>query len=231
MNFTPALQAVLFDLDDTLWQPTPFFLRRISSDVLQLVFKRPLTAFRMLTILRTFRRVREMLRRFPLVPNLHRVQAQITAELSGVRPAEVLAIVRPLIYENVYAGSEFLIEPGARENLARLKAAGLKLGVLSDYPTQAKLAGTGLLEVGWDVMLSAEDVDSLKPNPPLFERGLEILGVRPECALYVGDRPDTDVDGAHALGLRTCLMRRRLRRSTRADLTVNSLAELTARLT
>lgn len=41
-----------------------------------------------------------------------------------------------------------------------------------------------------------------KPHPAPFRAALTQLGVRPESAAYVGDRPDKDVTGAVAAGLR-----------------------------
>ncbi|HEX3055851.1 MAG TPA: HAD-IA family hydrolase, partial [Gaiellaceae bacterium] len=49
-------------------------------------------------------------------------------------------------------------------------------------------------EVGWR-----------KPHPAIFERALDALGVEPSATLFVGDTLATDVAGAAALGMRTCL--------------------------
>jgi len=42
-----------------------------------------------------------------------------------------------------------------------------------------------------------------KPHAPIFERALEALGVRPDRALFVGDRLYEDVRGAGELGMTT----------------------------
>jgi putative hydrolase of the HAD superfamily len=107
-----------------------------------------------------------------------------------------------------------------------LKGRGLRLGILSDYPVEQKLKGMGLDDLGWDALLCAEDAEALKPQPAPFGLALDRLGLDPDRVLYVGDRPDTDVDGAGALGMRTCLIRRFGRRSPRADLVVDRLALL-----
>jgi len=53
-----------------------------------------------------------------------------------------------------------------------------------------------------------------KPGPHLFARACEALGVRHEDALMVGDNPDTDIAGAHALGMQAVLVRPPERPST-----------------
>jgi putative hydrolase of the HAD superfamily len=42
-----------------------------------------------------------------------------------------------------------------------------------------------------------------KPDPRIFGRTLEALGVTPARALHVGDNPDDDVAGARGCGMRT----------------------------
>jgi putative hydrolase of the HAD superfamily len=43
-----------------------------------------------------------------------------------------------------------------------------------------------------------------KPDPEIFQRALDALGVAPQEALFVGDTLASDIAGAAALGLRTC---------------------------
>lgn len=54
-----------------------------------------------------------------------------------------------------------------------------------------------------------------KPNRPMFEAALNLLGTPAERTLMIGDRLDTDIDGAKAAGLRTALVLTGV--STRAD--------------
>jgi len=46
-----------------------------------------------------------------------------------------------------------------------------------------------------------------KPHPAIYLHVLELLGVAPDAALFVGDRLREDVAGPAALGMRTCLAR------------------------
>lgn len=217
-------------MDGTLCHSGSYYLRQVAVDLALSPFRGPVGPFTMARVLQQFRRVRDQLRLEPHVPGLHRVQIELTAERLRLPYDVTAAILKKLIYDSQFAGLTTFVEPGAREVLARLKARPHKLGVLSDYPTQNKLRGLGLMDVGWDVLLSSEDVDSLKPNTRLFEQALAKIGVEPARALYVGDRRDTDVAGAQAAGLRTCLIKGTRHKGPEADFAVSSLAELAAKL-
>ena len=45
-----------------------------------------------------------------------------------------------------------------------------------------------------------------KPNPPLFQEALRLLGNNPQTTAIVGDRLATDIAGGHAAGLKTILL-------------------------
>lgn len=224
------LDAVLFDLDDTLLMSGSHFVRRIVPTTLARLFEGPRSLLAYLEILITFRRVREAFRKHPCVPRLHTTQMEATADRVGVGLRAVQQVILPLIYQADYSGCHRYVEHDLEESLRALMASGLRLGVLSDYPVRAKLAGMRMDHLDWKVLLSAEDVDALKPQPALFLAALDRLGIVPERALYVGDRLDTDVYGARAVGLKTCLLQRAWREGGRGDWTVSSVRELTDRL-
>jgi FMN phosphatase YigB (HAD superfamily) len=54
-----------------------------------------------------------------------------------------------------------------------------------------------------DFAVFSSEIGRRKPDPAIFERALEALGVTPEEALFVGDRLWEDVGGAGAVGMRT----------------------------
>ena len=57
-------------------------------------------------------------------------------------------------------------------------------------------------------MVSSAEVGRAKPAPEPFRAGLELAGVRGRDALFVGDSPDTDIEGARAAGIRALLVAR-----------------------
>jgi putative hydrolase of the HAD superfamily len=96
---------------------------------------------------------------------------------------------------------------GTREALDRLRAAGLRLGVVSnsDGRVEEALIAAGLREC-FDVVLDSALVGVEKPDPTIFRAALGALGVVPVEALYVGDLYDVDVAGARAAGMEAALL-------------------------
>ena len=93
------------------------------------------------------------------------------------------------------------------EALSRLRAAGLRLGIVSnsDGRVEEALAASGLRDL-FDVVIDSGLVGVEKPDPAIFQVALDALGVGPEEALYVGDLYDVDVGGARAAGIEAVLL-------------------------
>jgi putative hydrolase of the HAD superfamily len=91
--------------------------------------------------------------------------------------------------------------------LARLRAAGLRLGIVSnsDGRVDQALSAAGLREY-FDVVIDSSIFGTEKPDPAIFRAALEALDVAPEDALYVGDVYDVDVVGARAAGMEAVLL-------------------------
>jgi HAD superfamily hydrolase (TIGR01509 family) len=96
---------------------------------------------------------------------------------------------------------------GTRETLDRLRAAGLRLGVVSnsDGRVEAALTAAGLRDC-FEVVIDSALFGAEKPDPAIFRAALEALGVAPEEALYVGDLYEVDVLGARAAGIEAILL-------------------------
>jgi putative hydrolase of the HAD superfamily len=91
--------------------------------------------------------------------------------------------------------------------LARLRAAGLRLGIVSnsDGRVDQALSAAGLREY-FDVVIDSSVFGTEKPDPAIFRAALEALDVAPGEALYVGDLYDVDVVGARAAGMEAVLL-------------------------
>jgi putative hydrolase of the HAD superfamily len=107
------------------------------------------------------------------------------------------------------ASLRFRAYPDALATLPELRSRGLKLVVVSNWDSSLSCV---LREVGLEPLLdatvSSAQVGFPKPEPAIFLRALELVGVRPEDALHVGDSPECDVQGARAAGIRAILLRR-----------------------
>ena len=90
------------------------------------------------------------------------------------------------------------------ETLRDLKAAGLRLGLISNadvmeaapWPT-CPLAGL------FDVELFSCAVGLVKPEPAIYARCIRALGVSPMSCLFVGDGGSNELVGAKAAGMST----------------------------
>ncbi len=69
------------------------------------------------------------------------------------------------------------------------------------------LPGGGALVAPIAIACEVEPLIIGKPQPTLFEMACARLGVEPADCLMIGDRPDTDIAGAMAVGMRAALVR------------------------
>lgn len=108
------------------------------------------------------------------------------------------------------ASLRFRAYPDVPAWLALLRAAGLKLAVVSNWDVSLGevLERVGLAEQ-LDCVVTSAAVGAAKPDPAPFERALECLGVRSEEAVHLGDSPDLDLPGAAAAGIEAVLISRR----------------------
>ena len=99
------------------------------------------------------------------------------------------------------------IAADAHDALRRLRRAGLKLGVVSnsDGRVEEALIAAGLRPY-FDVVVDSSLAGVEKPHPAIFRAALDVLGVPPSEALYVGDLYDVDVIGANAAGIPAVLL-------------------------
>jgi len=131
-----------------------------------------------------------------------------------------------------------VVMPDARATLERLRAAGLRLGLLSNTWWaaawhDADLATHGLGEL-LDTVVYTSDLAYSKPHPEVFHEVAARLQVAPEACVMVGDRLVDDVGGALGAGMRGVWKRHSRPWPRPAEIvpnaTIDSLAELPALL-
>lgn len=108
--------------------------------------------------------------------------------------------------------------------LRAFREAGVRLGVLSnwDHRLPPLLETLGLAQYFEVLVVSAlEGVE--KPDPAIFLRAIERVGLKPEEILYVGDHRHLDLDPARALGIQAYLVDRK---GKGGDYAIPSLLEL-----
>jgi FMN phosphatase YigB (HAD superfamily) len=53
----------------------------------------------------------------------------------------------------------------------------------------------------FDARITSGDTRFMKPHPAIYWRMLGMLHLTPEEAVFVGDRPENDIQGANAVGM------------------------------
>lgn len=206
-----ALRAIVFDVDGTLYRQGGV-RRGMLARLLRAHAARPAQGVRTLRALRAYRRAQEHMRASAQLPGGDAAAGQLRLAClwSGVGPEELGACVQRWMHTEPLDLVAREARPGLVPFLDAARARRLRLGVLSDYPPAAKLAALGV-ESYFDVAVCAQDADvcAFKPSPRGILVALERLGVAPDAALYVGDRPEVDAAAAAAAGVPCVIIGRR----------------------
>lgn len=118
--------------------------------------------------------------------------------------------------------------PDTRGTLEWLRESGYRLGVITSGPEyqRLKLRVAGL-DGYFDVIVTRDDVNAIKPEPKIFLEALARVGVEPEEAIMVGDSLSQDVMGAKNVGMRAVWVNRSGEEDYHfADYEVRTLTEL-----
>jgi len=99
------------------------------------------------------------------------------------------------------------VPEGLPDALSRAREAGMRLAVISNAEgtVEALLAEVGLRPF-FETVVDSSVVGVAKPDPRIFEEALRRLGVPAARAVYAGDIPRVDVDGARGAGLEGVLI-------------------------
>ena len=163
----------------------------------------PLSARRLLRILRTFRITREGLRdeRPPGMP-LEEAQYSVPADQLGVPSQTVRDTVGSWMHERPLPHLKRCVRSDVTAFLDSMDASDIRCGVFSDYPALKKLEWMGLAD-RFDPIFGATDasIDAFKPSPEGYQQACRTWGLSADECLYVGDRDSVDAAGAEAAGM------------------------------
>lgn len=124
-----------------------------------------------------------------------------------------------------------LLFPETRTMIAELRAAGLKLGILTNGAPDIqrdKIEGAAIGHL-FDVIVVSAELAIGKPDPRIFQMAMERLGASAEQTVMVGDSLERDIVGARAAGLRSVwvdLGHTPDRKGIEPDATIHTLDEL-----
>ena len=93
------------------------------------------------------------------------------------------------------------ILPGVRQFIEELKAAGIRIALGSASKNSAEiLERTGISDF-FDVIVDGNSVTRSKPDPEVFSRGAELLGLAPESCVVIEDAA-AGIEAAHRAGMK-----------------------------
>jgi putative hydrolase of the HAD superfamily len=111
--------------------------------------------------------------------------------------------------------------------LEKLRGAGLKLGVVSNFEEWLEQLLEELGVIGYFEVRVISGLEGLeKPDPRIFRLAMERAGVGPEGSVYVGDNPEFDVGPAAAVGMLPVLIDRRNRFPDADAIRISTMDEL-----
>ncbi|MES2259897.1 MAG: HAD family hydrolase [Pseudomonadota bacterium] len=203
MNAHQSPQAILFDLDDTLWPIAPVIAQAEVTLHAWLTEHAPRVA-QQFSIDELRRRRMDLLAQQP----------QFHLDLGELRRAGLRAAF-------AHAGEDETIVDGAMRHfhaarnavtpyddvlpgLLRLKER-LLLGTVTNGNADLEVVG---LAHHFKVSIAASHFGSAKPDPAIFLAACAALGVQPQRTVYVGDDLHLDVEGAQRAGLRAVWLNR-----------------------
>lgn len=178
------IDAVLFDLDGTLVEPT------IDFEAMNQAVHRLAEAFGHLA---------KGIPRLPALETIARVRGDLAKEDADRAEAFERAALEALVDIEVEASKRARAYKGAVRMLCILVEYGLKVGIVT---RNCRLAAEEILRrnpLYYDVLLTRDDVPYVKPDPRHLLAALERLGSRPERAVMCGDHP-MDIRAGRAIG-------------------------------
>ncbi len=194
MNTRHELRGVVFDLDGTLYDKRAlewFMVRSLPLSLLRLL---------------KYTRVRTSLagldcghERAISQLALERLAQDGTAQLRWQR--WIRECYEPAVLRGLREAAT--LYPGVSDLLVRLRVAGLRLGLVSDYRgVPDRLAALGLACADFDFVLVTEEQGAMKPAPRMAEATIAGMQLPGSAMIMVGDRAFADERFAAAAGMR-----------------------------
>jgi putative hydrolase of the HAD superfamily len=206
------LQAVLFDIDDTLFS-TSDFARHARANAVRAMIAAGLDLPEEVVQ----RELDEVIAEFSSNYEHHYerlLQRLPPAATRRVNPALIVAAGVAAYHDTKFR--ELAPYADVVPLLAGLKKAGLRVGVITHGLTvkQAeKLVRLGLLPyLDPQAIFISDQIGISKPNPKLYQAALRELGLKPDEVMYVGDSPEHDIAPPKSVGMKTVWARRGAKR-------------------
>jgi len=184
------IDAVAFDIDGTLYRESKLNIRIIPHFLSHIIF------------FSKYGLARKELRRQDYYPDFNKAQAELMGKYLKCSPEEAQEKLDKIVYTGLkHYFTKFKACRNALELIKRLKEAGVKIAVLSDFPPDQKGDIWGIRQY-CDLALGSEEIGSLKPSARVFSTLSEKLATPAEKILYVGNHHQYDVVGPKKAGMK-----------------------------
>ena len=132
-------------------------------------------------------------------------------------------------YWKTYAGASPLFYD-TMSTIYRLKKAGFRLGMVSDSDgtpgmKMKRIRQQSFLKSLEVIVVAGEDTPGVKPTRRPFTLVARRLGLQPGNCVYIGDNPNTDIEGAKGVGMMMILVKRRGPKGGHPDYLARSLGD------
>lgn len=198
-----SIRAVLFDLDDTLWPIVPVIKRAEKLLYEWLKLHAPPVAQRV-TIESMRERRQQLMATDPVYQlDLRLLRRAVLFEAFAETGLDVRLVDEAM---DVFSTARNEVTPfdDVRPALERLQGR-IILGSVSNGVADLRAIGMAHF---FQVSVAAHHIGFAKPDAAIFHAACTALGVTPDEALYVGDDPLLDVEGAQKAGLRAAWINR-----------------------
>ena len=151
-------------------------------------------------------RAPEFAERWPRSTNRYTAPIRTALADAGV-PAGALEEVCALRLE--YVRGALVPRPGAIETLRRLRELGILVGLITVCSEDVEVLWPSSAFAGlFDAEVFSSAVGLSKPDPKIYLHCLELLGVEPSEAVFVGDGANDELAGAERVGMTAVLIHR-----------------------
>jgi putative hydrolase of the HAD superfamily len=182
-----SYKAILFDLDDTLYDLRSYWSGRLHQALDNVLARYPHFD-------------RDELVRAAIAEKVYIERLSAFLRAPGVDDEELIASAQEVFARDWFA--RLVLYDDAPHTLAALRPR-FKLGLVTNGPSRMqrpKIEQFRLVEY-LDLLIVSEEVGVAKPDPAIFQVAIEQLEVRASETLFVGDSVEFDMRGALAAGL------------------------------
>jgi putative hydrolase of the HAD superfamily len=199
----PTLQAVFWDIDDTMFSTTAF-VKLARERAIQAMLDRGLA----LPLDRVLDELQAVVDEFG--PNDDRHYDRLLQRLPKTVIKGVnrhLLVTAGVIAYHETKWKELKLRASSKQLLQDMANAGLKLGVITAGLARKQMEK--ILRLGLDryvdpkLIFITDQVGIAKSNPKLYRQAARTAGVKPGQAMHVGDHPHSDIQSAQQAGMIT----------------------------